>query len=89
MITSLNMSPSKNEISSNIIPEDIIIGSLNPDYNKLRITFVSYAKVYIDNNNIAKHRTVGVIAPIPEKDRGGYYFMSLATSKHIHAFVWT
>ena len=34
--------PSKNGISSDLIPEAIIPGSPNPDYNKLKITFGGY-----------------------------------------------
>ena len=45
MITYLNIFPSKNGISSNLSPEAIILGSPNPDYNKLKITFGEYAQV--------------------------------------------
>ena len=45
MKTCLNMFPSKNGISSNHIPEAIIPGYKNPYYNKLKITFGSYAQV--------------------------------------------
>ena len=47
MITCLKKIPSKNGISSDLRPQEIILGSLNPDYNKLRITFGAYAQVYI------------------------------------------
>ena len=40
MVTFLNMLPSKNGISSDLGPEEIILGSPNTDYNKLRITSV-------------------------------------------------
>ena len=54
MITFLNILPSKNGIPSNLSPSDIILGSPNPDYNKLRITFVAYAQVYIGTTNSTK-----------------------------------
>ena len=47
MITCLNMFPSQNGISSNLSPASIILGSPNPDYNKLKIKFGAYAQVYI------------------------------------------
>ena len=67
----------------------IILGSPNTDYNKLRIKFGAYAQVYIGTNNSTKQITVGVIALIPANERGGYYFMSLATGKQLHAFICT
>ena len=67
MITRLNMLPYKNGISRNLIPETIILGSLNPDYNKIKITFVAYTQVYIGTTNSTKQRTVGAIALRPEK----------------------
>ena len=54
MITYLNMFPSKNGIQSNLIPAFTIIGSLNTDYNKLKITFRAYAQFYICTTNIIK-----------------------------------
>ena len=66
MITYLNMFTSKNGILINLIPVSIILGSHNPDYNKLKITFVAYTQVYICTNNSTKNRTLGEIALIPE-----------------------
>ena len=60
------MFPSKNGVSSNLSPSAIILGSPNPDYNKLNIIFGSYAQVYIGNTNSTKQRMVGVIALIKE-----------------------
>ena len=42
MITFLDIFPYKNEISSNLSPEAIILGSPNPDYNKMKIIFGAY-----------------------------------------------
>ena len=65
MITCLNMFPDKKCISSNLIPADIILGSSNIDYNKLKITFGSYAQVYIGTTKSTEQRTVAAIALIP------------------------
>ena len=67
----------------------IILGSPNTDYNKLRIKFGAYAQVYIGTNNSTKQITVGVIALIPANERGGYYYVSIATIKQLHDFIWT
>ena len=89
MINCLNVFPSKNGIPSNLIPSAIILGSTNPDYNKLKITFVAYAQVYIGNTNSKKQKTVRVAVLRSEHERGGYYFMSLSNIKQIHAFILT
>ena len=47
MITCLNMFPSKNGISRNLIPAAIILRYTNPYCNKLKIKFVTYAQVSI------------------------------------------
>ena len=88
MITCLNMFPSKNLISRDLSPAAIIIRSPNTDYNKLKITFVEYTQVYIGTTNSTKQRTVGAIALRQENQRRGYYFMSLATRKQLHDFIW-
>ena len=59
------MFPYKNGISSDLSPEAITLGSPNPYYSKLKITFVAYAQVYIGTTNSKKQRTVGVIEIIP------------------------
>ena len=65
MITCLNMFPYRNGISSKLSLAAIILGSPNPDYNKLKITFGAYAQVYIGTTNSTKQITVGVIALRP------------------------
>ena len=89
MIHFLNMLLSQNGISSALIPEAIILGSPNPYYNKLKITFGAYEQVYIGTTNSTKQRMVGVISLRPSNERGGYYFMSLVIIKQLHAFIWT
>ena len=65
MITYLNMFPLKTGISSDLSPAAIILGSPNPYYNKLRITFGEYSQVYIGTTNSTKQRTVGAISLRP------------------------
>ena len=60
MITCLNMIPSKNGISSELSPAAIILGSPNPDYNKMKITFGAYVKVYIGTTNRMKGADINV-----------------------------
>ena len=55
----------------------------------MRIKVGAYAQLYISTTSGTKHRTVGVIALIPVNERGTYYFMSLATVKQLHTFIWT
>ena len=83
------MFPFKNRILSSLSPESIILGYPNLDYIKLKIKFGAYAQVYIGTTISTKQRAVGVIALIPENERGGYYFISLATGKQLHVFILT
>ena len=55
----------------------------------MKIALGAYAQVYIGTTNSKKQRTVGVIALRLENERCGYYFMSLATGKQLHDFIWT
>ena len=71
MITFLNMSPSKNGISSDLIPADVILGPSNLHYNKLKITFGAYSKVYIGTNKSTKQIIVGAISLRPSNEQGG------------------
>ena len=59
------MFPSKNGISSDLIPATIILGSLNPYSNKLEIRFGSYAQVYAGTTSSTKQRiTFGAYAQV-------------------------
>ena len=89
MVTCLNMLPSKNGIPSDLIPAEIILESPNTDYNKLKTIFGAYAKVYIDTTNSTKQIKLGESVICQENGWGGNYFMSLATGKQIHAYIWT
>ena len=55
----MNMFPSKIGISNNLIPEEIILGYLNPDHSKLIITFGAYVQVHIGTNNNTEQITMG------------------------------
>ena len=88
-ITCLNMFPSKNGISKELSQAAIILGPQNLYDNKLKVTFGVYAQVYIGTTNSKKQRMVWAISPRPENKRCGYYFMSPATGKQLHAFIWT
>ena len=89
MVTCLNMFPSKNGISSDLIPAAIILGSPNPDYNNLKITFGAYKKVYIGTTNSTKQIKIGAITHRPENERGRHYFMLIFTVKRLHSYIWT
>ena len=62
MINCLNIFQFKNGIPSNLSPAAIILGSLNPDYNKLNIIFGAYTQIYIGTTKSKKQRTIGKIA---------------------------
>ena len=66
MITFLNIFPSNNVISRNLIPVVMILGSPNLDNKKMSITFGAYSQVYICITNSTKQITVGAIALRPE-----------------------
>ena len=89
MITCLYVFPSNNAISNDLSPAAIVLGSPNPTYNKMNITFGAYAQFYIGITNSLKRRTVGAFAIRPANERGGYYFMLLANGKQLCAFIWT
>ena len=85
----LNSFPNKDGISQDISPLGIIDGFGKIDYNSIRISFGSYAEVYITTTNTNRPRTVGGIALSPSNEYGGYYFMSLETGTKLHATQWT
>ena len=79
----------QNGISSELSTAAIILGSPNPYYDKIRITFVVYAQVYIGTTNSTKQITVRAISLLPENERGWKYFMLLSTGKQLHAYICT
>ena len=81
------MFASKNGMSRGLIPTSIILGSTNPDYNKIIIKFGAYTQVYIGTTNITNYRIVENISLQPANKRRGHYLISLSTIKQIHAYI--
>ena len=69
MVPCLNIFPYKNGIFSDLSPAGIILGSPDPDYNNLMITFGGYVQFYIGITNRTKQITVGGISLHPENER--------------------
>ena len=87
MLTCLNLFPSKNGVSSDLVRVAILRGSPNPYYNKLKITFGAYVHIYIGITNRTKQRKVVTIAMRPANEQVGQYFMSLA-SENIPTIIY-
>ena len=85
MVTFLNMLPSKNGISNDLIPAAIILGSPKPDCNKLRIMFGEYSQKHIGTKTSTNYTTVVSIVLLSANEWGGYYLMSLDTGIKIHS----
>ena len=84
----LNSFPSKGSVSTTLSPATIVLGIHKPDMNVKRISYGSYAMVYIGTKNTLKARSVPGIALKDSNDTGGFYFMSLFTGKKIHSYKW-
>ena len=84
----LNAFPMEDGISDTMSPSMIVEGKANPDLSHKRITFGSYAMVYIGTTNTMKRRSVPAIALNESNDRGGHYFMNLYTGKRLHSYAW-
>jgi len=74
-------------------PGTLVVGSQNPDYNRLKVlNFGDYVqtRVTVDPTNTNEARTVGAIDLYPSGyGQGSWYFMSLATGERIHRYQWT
>ena len=81
--------PSKNKISSTMIPSMKVEGKYNPAFNHKRITFGSYDMFYTGKTNDMKRRSVSAIILNEPKEHGGHYFMILYTGKCLHSYQWT
>ena len=84
----LNAFPMEGGISDTMGPSMIVEGKANPDLSHKRITFGSYAMVYIGTTNTMKRRSVPAVALNESNDRGGHYFMNLYTGKRLHSYAW-
>ena len=69
----LNAFPSKNGISGNLSPANIVIGRANPDFNHNRIVFGSYAMVFTGTKNNMKARSVPAISLGPSNEWGRHF----------------
>lgn len=88
MTTWLNAFAMPSGISSTMSPAAIVTGKNSPDMNLKRISFGSYAMVYIGTQNNMKRRGVPAIALRESNEAGGHYFMSLYTGKELHSNSW-
>lgn len=86
--TWLNNFPPTNGVSRTLSPSTIVLGKAPPDASRKRISFGSYAMVYIGTTNRMKARSVPGIALRESNQWGGQYFMSLYTGKRLHSFKW-
>ena len=62
----------------------MILGQYKPDYSNLKLDFGQCFQVYENTRNGMMPSNVGGSSPIPENDRGSYYFMSLKIGRRIH-----
>ena len=75
----INTFPIKNVISSTMDPAMIVEGKGNPNFNHIRITFLSYAMVYNGTANNRKRRSLPDITLNESNEHGGHYLMSIYT----------
>jgi len=88
----LNIFPLKYGVSTELSPETIMTGFPPPDYNKLKIEFVFYAKVFDapSPSNTPQSCTHGAIALGATGNAGGaFYFLSLASGEILSWHQWT
>ena len=64
----------------------IVEGECNPNFNDKRITFGSYAMVYIGTTNYMKRRSIPAITINESKNHGSHYFVSLYIGKCLHSY---
>ena len=69
-------------------PALLVEGRQNPRGDIKRISYGSYAYVYIGTNNNLDSHTVPGIALRDSNGVGGHYFMSLESGKRIHSNKW-
>ena len=89
MLTCLNLFPSKNGISSDLVPVAILRGSPNLYYNKLKITFGAYVHIYIGITNRTKQRKVVTIAMRPANKKVWTIFHVASQWKQPHKYIRT
>ena len=88
-IQNLNDFPSKESLSQTMSPAAIVEGVPKPDMKYKRISFGSYALVWVRTTNTMKRRAIPSITLKSSNRCGGYYFMSLNTGRRLHSYHWT
>ena len=81
----INSCSNEQSVSSTIIPSNMVEGKLNPDYNRKRASFGSYAFVFNKTNNCMTSRSTPAIALLESNEEDGHYFMSLDSGKRINS----
>ena len=84
----LNLFPSKNGISDQLGPVEIVEGRNKLDLSQNSLEFGAYAMVYLETKNDMKNRSVPGIALRASNDASGFYFMSLYSVERLHAYNW-
>ena len=84
----MNAFPSTGGVTGPYSPANILEGITNPDCNRKRIPFGSYAIAYIGTSNNMEPRAVPSIALYESNEFDGQYFMSIETGKRIHCRKW-
>jgi hypothetical protein len=84
----VNAFPSSVGISGHYSPANIIDGTTNPDCNRRRLPFGSYAMVYYKTSNTMSKRTSPCISLGESNELDEMYFMSLETGKRLHSRIW-
>ena len=86
----LSAFPVEDGVSSQMRPGQIINGHI-PDYNlHCQLQFGTYVQVHNKGDNSILSQTTGALALRPiGNDQGGYYFLSLNTSRRIAGRPWT
>lgn len=80
--------PDKEGISSELIPNIIVLGTTKVDYNIIIISFGSYTQVLEKNENIMRIRMVCEIYLGPLNENGSYFFISLVLWMKINCNQW-
>jgi len=85
----INAFPSSGGIIGNYSPALILEGRTNPDCNRTRLTFGSYAHVYdSSSDNTQQKRSIPSIALNEANEKDSQFFMSLETGRKIHSKKW-
>ena len=84
----INAFPSSGGIVGNYSPAVILEGKANPDCNRKRLSFGSYAHAYVSTDNTQSKRSIPSIALNEANEKDSQFFMSLVSGKKIHSRKW-